>query len=920
MQKGRVVKPLSPADWLSALPWLLGILAAFMVPYMFRTGGLAGKYVWDEFCLSNLYPMSFFARREFVNGFFPLWSSWNGAGFPLLANIMEEAVHPLSIFKYILPFPGGLNLYYALRLFACLTGCYALARRMRASREGAVLGAALFTLTGFVAMNVNGAIGPVFYMGWFLFAFHRMAMKPSLSSWCLVAAGFALSFLGGNPQYGVYQLFLGAGLYLTVLLAYKPGFSRRTYFLLPATALAMGAVFTLVQTLPFFEYLSRAFTHHIPGYGSLHLDPRGFVGAVSPLFDKAIVLMAGQDAGLSLDKFIELRYTSDTYVNTTVPFPFEYMGMVSVFFLITAIAGLRRLPAEVSFFVLVAVVSMGTAFGVFPFSLIGRIPPFHVFTNFRYPCFTAAMAAAMAGAVFLARLRLPSYKKIVRISLLGLIAVSASGAAVLAAQAGLPLTAPTLLQPAAALVITGAVLVLLVLWGRPWPIVIFAILELLAYDRMLDKPIFPHPLKAWEKDTVVSFVDDDPAFRFVAYDEIIHPNLGVLLDRNDLRNYVVTFPRDHSRWIRAVNDWEKIDVLKYFLNHYYLAPLPSKLDSPLVSKASVRYLLSENRFPPAGFGEENVKILRSVSPGPKYLNTRFAAVNGVTKKGWFQHSPSKVVMEPSKTPPGAQSLRVFAGVEPSAWKTDSKDGVSMTLFTPRESDKEGRLLYSRYMDPRRRRSERRWIDAVLPRYPDEVLAAAVLPGPADDRTADFALWGDFHSPRLRSRFDRTWRLENDGRIKRYKNQKARPRLRFAKDVRVCPGVSECYRRLKDHPSHEIVVDRPGRDWPYGAGEVLQTQWKANRVSAKVRAESPATLVLADIYYPGWRAWTDKKEARIHRLDCSFRAVRVPRGTKEVVFKYVPVTFRIGLWSGLSGGLFFLTLVVMAVRRQRQARK
>ncbi|MFO8057036.1 MAG: YfhO family protein [bacterium] len=917
MQDGRVVKPLSSADWLRALPWLLGILLLYLVPYMIGPGGLAAKYVWDEFCVSHLYPMTWFARQEFAAGFFPLWSPFTGGGIPVLANTMEEAVHPFSVFKYILPFPAGLNLYYSLRLFICLTGCYALARQLRASRPGAILGAALFTFTGFVAMNANAAIGSIAYMGWVLFAFHRLAMKPCFSSWCMVAISFALAFLGGNPQYGVYELILGAGLYFTVLLFYKPGFPGMRYVLLPATALAAGAMLTVFQTLPFFEYLTRAFTHHMPGYGSLHLDPGGYVGALSPLFDRAIVFMAGPEAGLSLEKFIEFRYLSDSYANTTVPFPFEYLGVVSVFFLVLSLLALRRLPVEVSFFALVSIISLGTAFGVFPFSLLGKVPPFTVFTSFRYSCFTASIGAAMIAAVSLSRIRLPSFKKSVLSSIVLLGIVAAAGMAVLASRAGLPLSSPLLAYPAAALVFTVVVLALLLRWRRPWPIVIFAVFELIAYDQLMNEPLFPHPLEARQTKTVASCSNTDPSCRFLAYDDVIQPNMGVFQRRHDLRNYDMTFPAVHARWMKAVNNWEEIDVLTYFLHHYYLAPKPSRLDSPLIDKASVRYLLSTRRFPEPGFHREHVEIIRSISPAPEFFNKSSTTISGKTKDGWFQHAPSAVYIAPVSPQPEAKALHVSLSMAKTAWEADSGDGVFMTLLEPAESGGETSLLYSRYLDPADRPGERRWIEASLPAFPREGVAALVLPGPAGDMRSDFAVWGDFHSPGLRKEFENKWKPTREKKIKCYENREARPRLRLAEKVEVLPGLEECYRRLEKHPVAETVSDESGGSWPSGTGEVLKTDWGTNRVEAAVHAESPATLVLADIYYPGWRAWVDGEETRVHRADCTFRAVRVPEGKSKVVFKFISRTFRICLWSGIFSWLFFTAAVVaVAIKRDR----
>jgi hypothetical protein len=74
-----------------------------------------------------------------------------------------------------------------------------------------------------------------------------------------------------------------------------------------------------------------------------------------------------------------------------------------------------------------------------------------------------------------------------------------------------------------------------------------------------------------------------------------------------------------------------------------------------------------------------------------------------------------------------------------------------------------------------------------------------------------------------------------------------------------------------------------------------------RVGFQVEAPAPATLLLADQYYPGWQALLDDRQPLpIQRVKEVFRQVRVPAGRHIVRFQYRPAGFRMGLYLMLLG--------------------
>lgn len=81
-------------------------------------------------------------------------------------------------------------------------------------------------------------------------------------------------------------------------------------------------------------------------------------------------------------------------------------------------------------------------------------------------------------------------------------------------------------------------------------------------------------------------------------------------------------------------------------------------------------------------------------------------------------------------------------------------------------------------------------------------------------------------------------------------------------------------------------------------KVAITEETPSRVVFKVEKTRPAVLVLADAWYPGWRATVNGGPAPVVRVDGLFRGVELGEGEHEVVLEYVPGALNWGL--GISG--------------------
>src|SRR5262249_30170911 len=98
-----------------------------------------------------------------------------------------------------------------------------------------------------------------------------------------------------------------------------------------------------------------------------------------------------------------------------------------------------------------------------------------------------------------------------------------------------------------------------------------------------------------------------------------------------------------------------------------------------------------------------------------------------------------------------------------------------------------------------------------------------------------------------------------------------------------------------------------------------TEDKRNRVTVETDNPSAGVLVLADNYYPGWRAEVDGARAEIFRADVALRAVNVPAGHHVVSFIFAPRSLTISLFASLVAlGLVLVFLATEAVWAKRMA--
>jgi hypothetical protein len=160
------------------------------------------------------------------------------------------------------------------------------------------------------------------------------------------------------------------------------------------------------------------------------------------------------------------------------------------------------------------------------------------------------------------------------------------------------------------------------------------------------------------------------------------------------------------------------------------------------------------------------------------------------------------------------------------------------------------------------------------------------------------------------------KLLSDGTFKVYENLDALPRAFCVQQYEVIRDPEEILKRLgkkEFDPGRAVILEEdPGLPLPLaspdsGRAEVSIANYAPNEVRMLTDASGPSLLVFCENYYPSWEAHVDGRPSKVYRADYTFRAVSLPAGRHEVIFRFESKQFRLGLIISLLG-LFTLAVV------------
>lgn len=159
---------------------------------------------------------------------------------------------------------------------------------------------------------------------------------------------------------------------------------------------------------------------------------------------------------------------------------------------------------------------------------------------------------------------------------------------------------------------------------------------------------------------------------------------------------------------------------------------------------------------------------------------------------------------------------------------------------------------------------------------------------------------------------------NDGELIVYENLAAAPRA-FTLPLSTTIVSPDPLPAMSEHDPRSFVFIEPDAKDTFGIQEsepkpvILSpaeiVEYGSQQVTINATAIEPSWLVLADSYYPGWKAFArpldcadcEETALEIARVDGNFRGVLLDPGTWAVRFKYSPLSFKIGLFTSFLAG-------------------
>ncbi len=160
----------------------------------------------------------------------------------------------------------------------------------------------------------------------------------------------------------------------------------------------------------------------------------------------------------------------------------------------------------------------------------------------------------------------------------------------------------------------------------------------------------------------------------------------------------------------------------------------------------------------------------------------------------------------------------------------------------------------------------------------------------------------------------------------YRNTHSLARARLVGRSEIIEDPARTFKRLREDgfdPAREVVLETaPNTGTPApiegDPGTARVTRYETSEVAVETNAVADAMLVLADAYFPGWKAFLDGRPVDIVPAYYAFRAVAVPKGLHTVEFRYEPASFRLGMTIScialLAGILWAVAVLLKKLRR------
>lgn len=834
-----------------------------------------------------IYPVKAFAAEQVKAGTLPLWNPYVLGGYPLTYNTQAGLWYPLSLLYYVLEPATAVDLTIFWQLFLGGIFMFAYLRQLRLRRAAAFLGVVLFLSNGMMVVWLEWQVvhAAVIWLPLCLFFIERLAQKlesrnenspqPAFRTDALLSGcAFAMPWLGGHWNWALYSS-LTAVVYMVWRLGAVfwrqscQGFAQqREAASQGLLILGVGVGLSAIQVLPAFVYLNQGHRQPFTLAESLALG----------LKDRAVVALIPDFFGNP----VAGNWWGPTNYNETA----FYLAIFPLF--LALLAPFLRQDGTTRFHTVWSTVGLLWALGTPAYALLWALPVF----NGLWP--SRAVTVVVFGTAVLSALALDKLLddgvnwRSVRRRIGGVTAVLLT-----VFFAYLWHYRPEMAGLRGGLLWFGLML-------------LAALLLLLARPRL--KP---------------------ERFALLAVTLVLIDTLWIGRDYNTIGDVAGLYPEtETARFLHSDPAPYRIATLPQGVAYPPNTNLPHRI--PAISGYEPAILQTWVDYLKAAEGQDAVYFERELMPLHGLDSPLLAALNlkyVVTISDWYEQismpGPAQEVVETWVTIADtaaenrAVSQHIFlpdAGLHrldlPLHVSEDASGTIRVRLFMP---DGMQEVAHADW-DVAHALSNG-WAPFYFSPFPSEWGRNFLL-------TAEFAGEGmvavgaSIHDLAFRTFYlPRPRLLHEDGKTRVYLNEGYFPRAYIVPEALVAREATQALARAvaNQHRLDEVVVleieTQVDTYTPGGRGTAVITQYDLNQVVIRTETDGPAYLVLADSYYPGWRATVDGAPTAVYRANSVVRAVAVPAGVHEVVFTFRPMDFYAG--AALTAVTFLFVMAALA---------
>lgn len=154
----------------------------------------------------------------------------------------------------------------------------------------------------------------------------------------------------------------------------------------------------------------------------------------------------------------------------------------------------------------------------------------------------------------------------------------------------------------------------------------------------------------------------------------------------------------------------------------------------------------------------------------------------------------------------------------------------------------------------------------------------------------------------------------------YKINGTLPRAYVVPNAVVLKSKQEIFTYLKKtsfDPKKMVILENSS---PYPVknsstfNRVSISTYEPNRIEMQTYLENPGYLVLSEIWYPGWKAYDNRKETEIFKANYIFRSIYIQKGKHDITFIYDPDSYKIGKTISI---ISFLAIIMYIIHLRKR---